>query len=42
MLATLALPNIARADWPLYGHDLSNTRDSGVEGPAPSQVASLS
>src|SRR5436309_2030716 len=34
-----ALPAIARADWPVYGHDLANSRDAGSAGP--SEVASL-
>jgi polyvinyl alcohol dehydrogenase (cytochrome) len=36
-----ALPVTARADWPVYGHDLSNSRDAGSEGPSPSTVGSL-
>jgi polyvinyl alcohol dehydrogenase (cytochrome) len=36
-----ALPAVARADWPVYGHDLSNSRNAGGEGPSPSQVGSL-
>src|SRR4051812_27344421 len=39
--AVLALPSAAMADWPMYGHDLANTRNAGDEGPAPDQVASL-
>jgi polyvinyl alcohol dehydrogenase (cytochrome) len=41
-LASLGLPATASADWPLYGHDLSNSRNAGDEGPPPSQVASMS
>lgn len=41
-LASLALPAGAAADWPIYGHDLANTRDAGGDGPPPSQVASVS
>jgi len=26
------------ADWPVYGHDLANTRDAGVDGPSASQL----
>src|SRR5947209_1389906 len=33
-----ALPTIARADWPVYGHDLSNSRNAGSAGPPPSEV----
>ena len=40
-LAGLTLPCSARADWPVYGHDLANSRDAGVEGPSASQVASM-
>src|SRR4051794_4267206 len=31
----------ARADWPVYGHDLANTRDAGREGPGLADVGSL-
>ncbi|MEA2480765.1 MAG: hypothetical protein QOJ07_2687, partial [Thermoleophilaceae bacterium] len=41
-LAALVLPAPAAADWPVYGHDLANSRDAGDAGPAPGQVASLS
>jgi polyvinyl alcohol dehydrogenase (cytochrome) len=41
-LGSLTLPAQALADWPIYGHDLSNTRDAGADGPAPSDVGSLS
>ena len=40
-LVTLCTAAPAAADWPVYGHDLSNTRDAGSAGPARSQVASL-
>ena len=40
-LAALGTPATAAADWPVYGHDLANTRDAGAEGPPASQVASL-
>src|SRR4051812_8576601 len=40
-LVGLALPSAARADWPVYGHDLANSRDAGVEGPSPSQVTAM-
>jgi polyvinyl alcohol dehydrogenase (cytochrome) len=36
-----AVPTAASADWPVYGHDLSNSRDAGDAGPSPSQVGSL-
>jgi polyvinyl alcohol dehydrogenase (cytochrome) len=35
------LPAVARADWPVYGHDLANSRDAGSAGPSLSQVATL-
>ncbi|MEA2473378.1 MAG: hypothetical protein QOE06_1293 [Thermoleophilaceae bacterium] len=31
----------AAADWPVYGHDLSNTRNGGADGPAVAQVPTL-
>src|SRR2546421_12822161 len=40
-LAALVLPTAAMADWPVYGHDLANTRDAGPAGPSASQVGSL-
>src|SRR3954449_5445716 len=39
--ALLALPATARADWPVYGHDLSNTRTAAAEGPARDKLGSL-
>src|SRR6266545_2007286 len=41
-LAALGLPGAAMADWPLYGHDLANSRNAGADGPSASQVGSLS
>src|SRR5256885_11718141 len=41
-LGALGLPSSAAADWPLYGHDLANSRNATLEGPSPSQVGSLS
>jgi polyvinyl alcohol dehydrogenase (cytochrome) len=41
-LAALVLAGQAAADWPVYGHDLSNTRNGGAEGPPASQVPTLS
>ena len=38
-LALTAAP--AGADWPVYGHDLANSRDAGNEGPAPAQIPTL-
>src|SRR4051794_40476847 len=31
----------ARADWPVYGHDLANSRDAGAAGPTPGDARSL-
>jgi polyvinyl alcohol dehydrogenase (cytochrome) len=31
----------ASADWPVYGHDLSNSRSAGADGPSAAQVTSL-
>jgi len=41
-LVALGLPATAMADWPLYGHDLANSRDAGAAGPSPSQLGSIS
>jgi polyvinyl alcohol dehydrogenase (cytochrome) len=32
-LFSLLVPGSASADWPVYGHDLANTRDAGPAGP---------
>jgi polyvinyl alcohol dehydrogenase (cytochrome) len=37
----LAPASPAAADWPTYGHDLSNSRSAGTAGPTPTQAASL-
>lgn len=42
VLAALAAPSPAAAAWPLYGHDLANSRNARRAGPSPRQVASLS
>src|SRR3954471_8626834 len=34
-------PASAAADWPVYGHDLANTRNGGSEGPAAAQIPGL-
>jgi polyvinyl alcohol dehydrogenase (cytochrome) len=39
VLATLSPP--AAADWPVYGRDLSNSRDAGTDGPARAQIPTL-
>src|SRR4051794_4415992 len=31
----------ARADWPVYGHDLANTRSAGTDGPTPTEARAL-
>src|SRR3954464_5776663 len=41
-MALLGLPAAARADWPVYGHDLANTRTTAAEGPARDKLGSLS
>src|SRR5438477_7769561 len=28
-------------DWPVYGHDLANTRDAGADGPSAAAAGSL-
>ena len=40
--SSLAAPAGALADWPVYGHDLANTRNAGDAGPPKSQAGSLS
>src|SRR4051794_36444357 len=40
LVVAVAAP-AARADWPMYGHDLANTRDAGAEGPTPTEARSL-
>ena len=37
----VVFPAVARADWPVYGHDLANSRNAGLQGPPASQAASL-
>src|SRR5947199_4280334 len=37
----LAMPARAGADWPVYGHDLANSRSAGAAGAAKSAVAKL-
>lgn len=38
----VALPAAARGDsWPIYGHDLSNSRNAGSDGPSVGTVASV-
>jgi polyvinyl alcohol dehydrogenase (cytochrome) len=41
MLLLVLLPGAALADWPIYGHDLQNTRTAASEGPTRDQLASL-
>jgi polyvinyl alcohol dehydrogenase (cytochrome) len=40
VLALLAVAPAA-ADWPVFGHDLTNSRSAGVDGPSPSQAGSM-
>src|SRR5438105_1515136 len=35
------VPAVARADWPVYGHDLSNSRDAGRAGPSADRLPAL-
>jgi polyvinyl alcohol dehydrogenase (cytochrome) len=42
VFAALALPSAAAGDWPVYGHDLANSRDGGSAGPPPSALPTLS
>ena len=41
LIAALALAAPASADWPVYGHDLDNSRNAGADGPDASAVGSL-
>jgi polyvinyl alcohol dehydrogenase (cytochrome) len=42
LLACLGLsPAGATADWPIYGHDLANTRNAGSSGPTQAQARTL-
>jgi polyvinyl alcohol dehydrogenase (cytochrome) len=38
-VGALGLPSAAMADWPVYGHDLANSRNAGPNGPSKAQVA---
>ncbi len=40
-VAALGVPSAAAADWPIYGHDLQNTRNAGSAGPPASALPSL-
>ena len=40
-VTVLAAPAAAAADWPIYGHDLSNTRNAGTAGPSLAQIPTL-
>src|SRR5947209_5868055 len=37
----LALPGSAAADWPVFGHDLGNSRNAGSDGPSRAEAASM-
>src|SRR5881227_1116620 len=39
--ACLSAAPPARAAWPVYGHDLANTRSAGADGPSTTQAGSL-
>lgn len=41
-LGAVWLPGVAAADWPIYGHDLANSRDAGAAGPSLTQLGSIS
>src|SRR5690348_9637737 len=41
-VTALGVPSATMAAWPIYGHDLSNSRSAGADGPAPAQVATMS
>jgi polyvinyl alcohol dehydrogenase (cytochrome) len=41
LAAGLSLVATARADWPVYGHDLANTRSAGTNGPSVADAAAL-
>jgi polyvinyl alcohol dehydrogenase (cytochrome) len=41
IIGVLAMSGSAHADWPMYGHDLSNSRDAGSQGPSRGALASL-
>src|SRR4051812_31061810 len=41
LVAVAAAAAPARADWPVYGHDIANTRHTPGEGPTPSEARSL-
>jgi polyvinyl alcohol dehydrogenase (cytochrome) len=37
----LATPGSATADWPVFGHDLGNSRSAGADGPTAGEVKTL-
>jgi polyvinyl alcohol dehydrogenase (cytochrome) len=41
VFAAVWLAGPAAADWPIYGHDLGNSRSSGVDGPTAGEAATL-
>ncbi|MFL5893526.1 MAG: PQQ-binding-like beta-propeller repeat protein [Thermoleophilaceae bacterium] len=41
LVVVVAVPASATADWPVYGHDLSNTRSAGSDGPSAADVGSM-
>src|SRR5690242_21726671 len=40
-VAFLSLAGTAAADWPVYGHDLGNSRSAGADGPTAAEAATL-
>jgi polyvinyl alcohol dehydrogenase (cytochrome) len=41
LVAICAGAPAAAADWPIYGHDLGNSRSAGIDGPSPTEAATL-
>jgi polyvinyl alcohol dehydrogenase (cytochrome) len=41
LLTCLVVAAPAAADWPVYGHDLANSRNAGAEGPSVADASSL-
>src|SRR5437588_10895379 len=41
LLAAAVSPPGAAADWPVFGHDLANTRNAGPQGPSAHEAAVL-
>jgi polyvinyl alcohol dehydrogenase (cytochrome) len=41
LACTVLSPAGAAANWPMYGHDLANSRDAGSDGPSPALAQTL-